>query len=179
MKTVIIIRKQIFLPIIFISLIGCSKPTPDNNGNGGNGNNNGNGNGNGNGNTTTPPVDPPVANTIGFFLNDWSSRSFTIPSYTDTTLPATTATTSISIDASKIITKVPTTVFGQNANSWMTQIVTQNSLMTHLENLHPGIMRFPGGSISDTYFWNQTTAAPADAPASLLDADGNTISNPY
>ncbi len=61
----------------------------------------------------------------------------------------------------------------------MTQIVSENTLMNHLKNLQPGIIRFPGGSISDVYFWNQTSAAPSDAPATLLDANGNAISNPY
>ena len=161
-----------FFLIAFILFVGsCDKYTP---GDGG-----GNGNGNGNNASDTVAVDPAIANTIGFFLNDWQAKSFTVPSYTDTTIASVSPTVTVTVDASRIITKIPTTVFGQNANSWMTQIVTEHTLMNHIENLHPGIIRFPGGSISDAYFWNQTSAAPSDAPATLLDANGNVISNPY
>ena len=176
MKANLTVKTFLQLLLIIFLIEACKKSPPGNNG----GNNGGNGNGNGNGGGNVPPIDPPVASTIGFFLDDWTSRSFIVPiSYTDTIIPASTPSTTISIDASTVLTKIPATVFGQNANSWMTQIVTQNSLMNHITNLRPGIIRFPGGSISDTYFWNAASAAPADAPVSLLDADGNTISNPY
>src|SRR6202051_5158048 len=68
----------------------------------------------------TPPVEPPIANTIGFFLDDWAPKTFTAPAYTDTTLPSATPSVLINIDASTIITKIPGPVFGQNANVWMT-----------------------------------------------------------
>jgi hypothetical protein len=166
MKTPLIIKKIILLPILIFLSIACKKASNDNGGgNGGGGN--------------QPPVDPPIANTIGFFLNDWSEHNFTIPSYIDTTVSSSAASTFITIDASNIITKIPRLVFGQNANSWMTQIVTETSLMNNINNLHPGVIRFPGGSISDTYFWNAVNAPPADAPPVLPDANGNTISNPY
>src|SRR5215469_4667924 len=169
--------KELFLLTGIIVLItACHKTAPNNSGN--NGNNNGNGNGNGGGNNN-PPVDPPVAKTIGFFLDGWTSKTFTVPAYVDTTIPVVSPPTTVTIDASTVITKIPTTVFGQNANSWMTQIVTETSLMNHLDNLQPGIIRFPGGSISDTYFWNQTSAAPSDAPDTLLDSNGNKVATMY
>ena len=31
--------------------------------------------------TIVPGVDPAIANTIGFFLDDWTARTFTPPSY--------------------------------------------------------------------------------------------------
>ena len=126
------------------------------------------------------PVDPPVANTIGFFLNDWQPKTFTAPVFQETALPNTAATIFITVDAADIITKIPESITGQNANSWMTQMVTETSLMSHLTNLHPGIIRFPGGSISDLYFWNALpNQKPADAPDSLLDANGNKTPGGY
>lgn len=119
------------------------------------------------------PADPQVAGTIGFFLNDWMPKNFTVPSYTDTSLPSSTSVT-VAIDAGNIITKVPVSVFGNNSNIWMTQIVTENSLMAYLKDLKPGVIRFPGGSLSDMFFWNaEKNIPPADAPAELLDANGN------
>src|SRR6185503_13453597 len=64
------------------------------------------------------PVDPVTASTIGFFLDDWQPKMFTIPSFTDTAMPSSTTVT-VNIDAGTIITKVPNYISGQNANMWM------------------------------------------------------------
>ena len=42
--------------------------------------------------TTKPPIDPGIANTIGFFLDDWAPKNFTAPAYEDVPKPAETAT---------------------------------------------------------------------------------------
>src|SRR3982751_6872412 len=104
--------KQIFsvlMAAVVISTPCCKKSS----GNGDNTNTGGNNGGGNNGGNNQPPVDPPTANTIGFFLNDWQPKNFTIPSYTDTTAASGTASAFVTIDASNIITKIPTTVFGQ------------------------------------------------------------------
>lgn len=120
-----------------------------------------------------PAVDPPAANTIGFFLDDWTPKNFTAPSFDDVVKPSANTDAIITIDASNVITKIPKSIAGQNANIWMSQMVTETSLMNHLTNLHPHIIRFPGGSISDIFFWNaEKNQPPADAPANLLDANG-------
>lgn len=143
------------------------------------GENNTPGGGNGNGGTVTP-ADPAVENTIGFFLDGWTPKSFTAPSFTDTSLPTASTTAYVTVDASKIITKVPNAVFGHNANIWMTQMVTEAPLMNHIKNLKPNIIRYPGGSISDVFFWNaQPAQNPADAPATLPDANGNATQAGY
>jgi len=123
--------------------------------------------------TFQPAVDPPVANTIGFFLDDWTPKNFTAPSYDDVVKPSANTDAIITIDASNVITKIPRFIAGQNANIWMSQMVTETSLVNHLTSLHPHIIRFPGGSISDIFFWNaEKNQPPADAPANLLDANG-------
>src|SRR5215210_8355432 len=91
------------------------------------------------------PTDPPVANTIGFFLNDWQPKNFTTPSYTDTSVPSSATGAYVTIDAADVITKIPKYIFGQNANIWMTQMVTEPILINHLTNLQPNVIRFPGG----------------------------------
>lgn len=123
-----------------------------------------------------PQVDPPLANTIGFFLNDWQPKTFTAPAYTAGTVPASAVYT-VTVDNSIVLTKVPRSLFGNNANLWMTQIVTEPVLMDHLTKSTPHIIRFPGGSISDIFFWNsEVNTPPADAPANLVNAAG--ASNP-
>lgn len=153
---------SILLPLLFLSWASCKK---DNSGNGG---------------TNPPPVDtfvtpvdPPLANTIGFFLDDWTPKTFTPPSFEEKPIPTENPTSFVTINVADVITKVPSSNFGQNANIWMSQMVTEAPLMTHLTNLKPNIIRFPGGSISDIFFWNALpNQKPADAPAELLNANG-------
>ncbi len=126
-----------------------------------------------------PAIDPPVASTIGFFLDDWQPRTFTRPSFVDTTVPSSAAYT-VTVDRSSVITKIPLSLFGNNSNLWMTQIVTESGLMNHISNIHPHIIRFPGGSISDIFFWNaQPNTPPADAPDQLLNAAGGSSAAGY
>ncbi|HEY2725745.1 MAG TPA: alpha-L-arabinofuranosidase, partial [Parafilimonas sp.] len=90
------------------------------------------------------------------------------------------ATITVTVDASTILTKISPCLLGNNANPYMTQMVTEPALLTHITNLHPKIIRFPGGNLSSVYFWNAAPGnPPADAPSKLLDADGNEIDPGY
>lgn len=118
-----------------------------------------------------PQVDPEIANTLGFFSDNWTPKNFTSPtSYTETAIPTTTRST-VTIDYAKVITKIPNSIYGNNANLWSGKMVTDTKLTTDISNLKTNIIRFPGGSISDVYFWN-AAVKPATAPATLRKADG-------
>ncbi len=121
-----------------------------------------------------PVADPAVAKTVGFFLDDWQPKTFAPPAYTDIS-PVTLATANtVTIDASSIITKIPLSIFSHNANTWMTPMVTEPKFMSSITTLHPHIIRWPAGSGSDVYFWNQPSGTPpADAPAMIMAADGS------
>ena len=144
------------------------------------------GTGGGSGSTTTTvtdsvynPVDPATPASIGFFGNAWQAKTFTAPA-TITGTPATGAPTdTLTINVNKVLVKVPTYVYGNNSNLWTGQMVTESSLMQYIKDLSPNIIRGPGGSTSDIYFWNDTTAAPSDAPANLLNASGVASSAGY
>src|SRR5690606_24101702 len=126
------------------------------------------------------PVDPDIATSIGFFLDDWQPKTFEAPSFSEMNMPEASTTVQVTMDVADIITKIPDAIFGQNANSWMSQIVTEPALMNHLTALRAGMIRFPGGSISDLYFWNANPGQrPADAPEELIGSDGNTIPGGY
>ena len=160
----------LFFSLIIISTTSCKKSTSkdtDNNTGGGGGN-------------FIPPVDPAVESTIGFFLDDWTPKNFTAPTYQDQAVPGGSPTVEVKIDASKVITKVPGAIFGHNANLWMTQMITETAFINHTKNLQPNIVRFPGGSISDVYFWNALpNQKPTDAPATLVEANGNPVAANY
>lgn len=122
--------------------------------------------------TVVPGVDPALAATLGFFLDNWQPRTFITPSYTETKLPEATGY-SVSVDASDIIAKIPFSVFGTNAVMWMGPVAGDPNVITPVTNLNPHIIRFPGGSASDAYFWNAKQGVnPPDAPAQIMDENG-------
>ncbi|MDO3628953.1 alpha-L-arabinofuranosidase [Mucilaginibacter sp. BT774] len=123
------------------------------------------------GTTIIPQKDPQVAKSAGFFLDDWTTKTFKAPAYSNAPQPAADATVTVNIDYSNVITKVPKYLFGNNTNPYMGQLITEPVLMNNIKNLSPNILRFPGGSISDVYFWDGQI--PSDAPDSLSDSNGN------
>ena len=142
--------------------------------------------GNGNGypeitDSVYSPVDPSLPVTIGFFQNGWNAKTFIAPDVVAGTVPAGTATDSLTINVNKVLVKVPPYVYGNNSNLWTGQVVTQPSLMQYIKDLSPNIIRAPAGSVSDVYFWNGTDAnpAPSDAPANLLSSSGASSASNY
>jgi hypothetical protein len=113
-----------------------------------------------------------VAETIGFFLDDWRPGTFVEPDSREAAVPAV-ATDTVTVDPSSVITKIPPTEFGHNANTWMTDMVSQPSFMDQVAHLRPHIIRFPAGSGSDIYFWNRAPGdLPADVPLLMTDKKG-------
>lgn len=153
--------------LVLMVVIGCSKSA-----------NSGNTTGTGTTPTATDsvysPVDPAIPASIGFFQNNWAGRTFTPPDTISGMVPTAVATDTLTINVNKVISKVSKYVFGNNSNLWTGQVVTQPSLMQYIKDLSPNIIRGPGGSISDIYFFNGTSAnpAPADAPSKLLNSSG-------
>ena len=116
---------------------------------------------------------PVATGAQNFFLNDWEAKSIAAGTYNDVGKPTAAASATMTINAGDTVTKISKYMFGNNSNLWMTQMVTEPNLMTHLTALKPKLIRGPGGSISDIYFWNSlNNQPPADAPDSLMDENG-------
>ncbi|MGO4288772.1 alpha-L-arabinofuranosidase [Chitinophaga sp. RAB17] len=129
--------------------------------------------------TVVTPPDPATAATEGFFKDAWTAKKFTTPPFNETATP-TDANTTVTVDASTIITKISPALFGNNSNLYMTQMVTEPTLMGHITKLHPGIIRFPGGNLSSIYFWNGTPGnPPTDAPVNIPDMNGTMANAGY
>jgi hypothetical protein len=121
-----------------------------------------------------------AAQDAGFFLDDWQQKNMVSPLYNDVAKPTGIAQATVNIDAGNVINKVSKYLFGNNCNPYMGQMVTEPVLLDHLKNLSPNIIRAPGGSISDIYFFNANDAQPpADAPDSLFDTNGNKVKAGY
>lgn len=126
------------------------------------------------------PVVPATAATIGFFLENWQPKQYVAPSFTAATIPTSSVTSTVTVDASNVITKIPVTIFGHNANIWMTPMVNQPQFLSQTSDLNPHVLRFPSGSGSDCYFWNDSIQPPADAPQYLITSSGTQSSSyPY
>jgi len=109
------------------------------------------------------PVDPPIDVKIDT-PNDvpdlpfgaWVPKSMTLPvSYEDVPQFTGTKSMNINVDFSKRITKVSKYVYGNNANCFTGWMQNDAALMKNINNLNMGVMRIPGGSLSDVYFWNR------------------------
>jgi hypothetical protein len=125
------------------------------------------------------PKDPPVAATMGFFLNDWQPKSWVAPDHLEGVRPVGEDVT-VNIDASDVITKIPPSIYGHNANTWMTSMITQPVFMQHVNDLRPHVIRWPAGSGSDGYWWDRAPGdLPADVPKILPDQNGKMKSVNY
>jgi hypothetical protein len=116
-----------------------------------------------------PQTDAALAATQGFFMDAWQPKTLSVPAAVTAAKPAA-GSIFANVDYSKVISKVSKYMFGNNTNPYMGQYVTEPVLMNNITSLSPNVLRFPGGSLSDIYFWDGAT--PADAPAELLDATG-------
>lgn len=161
------------ITVSFIVLQSCKKTPAVNTTSGGNTNTG----------TIVTGTDPAVANTQGFFLDNWTAKTWTAPAATqNASKPSANGAVAVNVDLSQIITKASTNIYGNNTNPYMGQYVTEPVLMNSLTALSPKILRAPGGSLSDVYFWNGNgtkAQQPADAPDTLLDLSGKASSSNY
>jgi aspartate 1-decarboxylase len=111
----------------------------------------------------------------GFFLNSWAPKSISNPDYTDVQQTTNAVTVAITIDFNDTISKISRYLFGDNANLWTGCMANNQPLMKHIADRNVGVLRGPGGSISDVFFWNRNVnQRPADIPQTL---DGSTEQN--
>jgi hypothetical protein len=123
-----------------------------------------------------PPNDPAFTATVGFFGNDWSAKNFTTPVFNLVAKPTSDINAYINVDRSRVTAKVPNNLFGNNTNMWTGQMSNQTALINYVSDLSPGILRGPGGSASDLYFWNASfNVLPVDVNATLFDGNGNAV----
>ncbi len=120
------------------------------------------------------PTDPTTEASIGFFMNNWVPKTFAVPAtFTNRVAPTAAADAIITINTGEVVTKIAPTFFGNNANTWIGQVGTDALFTSQLNTFAPRIIRAPGGSLSDVYFFNgPKDVPPADAPDTLLDGSG-------
>ena len=111
----------------------------------------------------------------GFFMADWQPRTATVPDYSDVQPATDPVTVAVTLDCSDTVTKVSKYLFGDNANLWTGTMSDNATLMKNMANREMGVLRGPGGSISDVFFWNlDVDHPPQDVPAALITDPSNT-----
>jgi hypothetical protein len=100
------------------------------------------------------------------FLEDYYPKYAVIPPYENTDKTTAGPTVTATINAADTLGKVPNYVFGNAVAVWVSQNVNNPTLMGHLQQLSPTLIRFPGGSWSDIYFWSGN---PGDLPSQIYD----------
>ncbi|MDP4291097.1 MAG: alpha-L-arabinofuranosidase, partial [Bacteroidota bacterium] len=111
-------------------------------------------------------------NTQGFFLNDFKPKKAIIPSYLDCKQPDPSSTVSVIVNFADTLSKVSPYIYGNNANTYMTNMVDQPELIKAIKTLSPHIIRYPGGNLSNVFFWDAKPGnKPADVPDTILYGD--------
>ena len=104
----------------------------------------------------------------------FSEKNAVLPPYEDHKQPDLYPTVDITVTHSDTLAKVSKYVYGNNANPYMTQMITEPDLLKNIRRLSPNIIRYPGGNLSSVFFWNSAKdQPPPDAPPKIADADGN------
>lgn len=105
----------------------------------------------------------------GFFLNSWMARDASIPVFNDVKQTTEPVTASVKINFTDTITRVSRYIFGDNANLWTGTMSDNKELMKNIDDRNIGVLRGPGGSISDVFFWNRNVnQRPSDVPVALM-----------
>jgi len=104
----------------------------------------------------------------GFFLDDWEPKSADIPNYDLVEKSTIEPTISITIDMADKNKKVSKYIYGNNAVAYGGGMTENQPLVKNIQNLSPNVLRWPGGNLSNEYFWNKSANdKPDDIPSSL------------
>lgn len=97
------------------------------------------------------------------FLEDFAPKTASIPIsvLADKTTDPATVTVTLSTDT---IGKISKYVFGNAIAAWMGNNTGNSTFIQNVQALNPSLIRFPGGSWSDIFFWN---GKPTDIPDSI------------
>ncbi len=97
------------------------------------------------------------------FLEDFVPKNANIPISVSAikTIDAPTVTVTLSADTLGEISKY---VFGNAIASWMGNVTDNTTFVKNAKSLAPTLIRYPGGSWSDIFFWN---GKPSDIPDSI------------
>ncbi len=107
----------------------------------------------------------PFAQETNCFLENFAPKNAVIPASVpaDKTSSTPTVTVTLTADTLGAISKY---VFGNAIACWVGNNTGESQFVANTKLLNPSLIRFPGGSWSDIFFWN---GVPSDVPDSIYD----------
>jgi len=100
------------------------------------------------------------------FLQDYEPRNATLPPFKLADKTTAEPVVCAEILAAEPLGTISPYLFGLATAVWIGEDQNNPVLVGHLRKLAPSLIRFPGGSWSDIYFWNGT---PEDLPGTIPD----------
>lgn len=99
------------------------------------------------------------------FLNDFTPKAAPILLSQLAIKPTGTPTATVTV-SNDTLSKISKYVFGNAIAAWMGNNTTSATFVKNTQVLNPSLIRFPGGSWSNNFFWN---GRPNDIPDSIYD----------
>ncbi len=105
------------------------------------------------------------------FLEDFAPKKASIPIsvIANKTTSAPTVTVTLTADT---LGKISKYVFGNALAVWIGNVTGEAKFVKNTQLLNPSLIRFPGGSWSNIFFWD---GAPSDVPDSAYDSSGKRV----
>ena len=100
------------------------------------------------------------------FLEDFQPKIAIVPPYKMVDKTALSPRITININSADTLGKVSKYIFGNAVAVWVGQNVNNPTIDGYLKKMAPSLIRFPGGSWSDNYFWS---GKPTDIPTQVPD----------
>jgi hypothetical protein len=109
----------------------------------------------------------------GFFLDDWQAKTIVNPSFVAAAPSTRTSTVTVTVDAGAEKGRISKYVYGHNAAVWGGKLEQKAGVVTDISNLAPHIIRWPGGNMSNDYFWDAKSkeTCPKDLPPNFSYSD--------
>jgi len=99
------------------------------------------------------------------FLEDFAPKNATIPISVSANKTVNSPTVTVTL-SSDTLGKISKYVFGNAIAVWVGNNTDNTTFVKNTQLLNPSLIRFPGGSWSNIFFWN---GAPSDVPDSIFD----------
>ncbi len=99
------------------------------------------------------------------FLEDFAPKAAVIPAYELVPQASEAPNTTVTL-SSDTLGKISKYIFGNALAVWMGNVTGSPVFVDNVKALAPSLIRFPGGSWSDIFFWN---GRPSDIPDSVYD----------
>ncbi|WP_167607581.1 T9SS type A sorting domain-containing protein [Maribellus sediminis] len=112
-----------------------------------------------------------LAQETNCFLEDFTPKNATIPGSVTASKTVNSPTVTVTLSADTL-GKISNYVFGNAIAVWMGNNTDNPTFVENTQLLNPSLIRFPGGSWSNIFFWN---GAPSDVPDSAYDSSGERV----